>query len=72
MHPVLLSVVGVAVVFISGLLTRSAIRQGGWDWAEKMSPGVTAGKGIVPTWISLLNLLGYGLIVIGVLMWIAR
>lgn len=56
-------IIGVMCVVASAVLTREKWRDEGIppELAE-----YTAGTGIVPRWVSLINLIGWGAIIIGV------
>ena len=54
---VLLAVLGVAAIAVSALLTRMYWRQAGLDNYEDQNE--SAAEGIVPSWVSLINIAGW-------------
>jgi hypothetical protein len=64
--PALLAVltVGVTLLLLSGSLTRSRVRAA-WGEVDEISMRLSQGNGTVPSWISLLGLLGWLAIAVG-------
>lgn len=69
---------GIAGIITSGVLTGKAAKKNA-PWMSELDPGEradalneTAGTGIVPRWISLVNLASWSAVVIGVLLLLFR
>ncbi len=60
--PLLLVALGILGIAISGAVTRQAFNRSGLP-TELLEH--TAGTGLVPKWASALNLLGWGLLLLG-------
>ena len=57
-------IIGIICIFFSSSLSKKYLRKSGIPQSEWRG---TAGKGIVPTWVSGLNIIAWTLIIIGVL-----
>ena len=70
----LLVLAGVGAILVSGLLTGSYARRNA-PWIAHLDAGdradalnEMAGTGVVPKWVSHINLMGWGLLVIGLIL----
>lgn len=59
-------VVGIGALLVSGSVTRRRVGEA-FGQVDDTSMRMSTGTGVVPKWVSLLNLVGWALIVVGLI-----